>query len=262
MKHFAIAFSVLALSVMPSCAMTNNHLRPSSNMVTKTMNVGNFDGIEASRVKVVYTPGAAGPVSISAPDNIMPYVKVRVHDGDLECRIDRDIQIEMSSGPVVTVTVSAPAVDDFEASVSGIIQVDGNLNVHDFSAEANTAAQILVPSLTAADASFEASTAGVVTVNNAMVSDDVETEVSTGGVVTLNTLKAAKLEADITTGGVVNIQQGNINYGDLEATTGGVINAQCVTFGGGKASATTGGVINVSGNTLRRSASTGGSINN
>ncbi len=154
MKHFAIAFSVLALSVMPSCAMTNNHLRPSSNMVTKTMNVGNFDGIEASRVKVVYTPGAAGPVTISAPDNIMPYVKVRVHDGDLECRIDRDIQIEMSSGPVVTVTVSAPAVDDFEASVSGIIQVDGNLNVHDFSAEANTAAQILVPSLTAADASF------------------------------------------------------------------------------------------------------------
>ena len=80
--------------------------------------------------------------------------------------------------------------------------------------------------------------------------------------VTLNTLKAAKLEADITTGGVVNIQRGNINYGDLEATTGGVINAQGVTFGGGKASATTGGVINVSGNTLRRSASTGGSINN
>lgn len=60
----------------------------------------------------------------------------------------------------------------------------------------------------------------------------------------------------------MNIQQGNINYGDLEATTGGVINAQGVTFGGGKASATTGGVINVSGNTLRRSASTGGSINN
>ncbi len=262
MKHFAIALSVLALSVMPACGRANNHLRPSSNMVTRTVNVGSFDGIEASRVKVVYTPGAAGPATISAPDNIMPYVKVRVHDGDLECHIDRNIQIETSSGPVVTVTVSAPAVDDFEASVSGIIQVEGNLNVHDFSAEVNTAAQILVPSLTAAEASFEASTAGVVTVNNAMVSEEVEIDASTAGVVTLNTLKAAELEADITTSGVVNIQQGNINYGDLEATTGGVINAQNVSFDRGRATASTGGVINYSGSALRRNVSTGGAVNN
>ena len=265
MKILALALaSVLAAGSCSSVSGSRTTITPSDNQITRTHNVRSFDAIEASRVKVVYTPGpATGTVTVTAPDNVMPYVQVRVDDGTLECEIDNDVQLRRNDRSQVVITVTAPDVDDFEASLSGIIEITGNLNIREFSASASTSGSISAPAVTVSgEAELEAGTSGSVSIRT-LTAGKVDFDATTSGSISVATLSARKVGAEATTSGSVTVSGGTTAEADYEAGTSGSLTLDGLTAETGSASASTAGTVRC--RILRPSdisTSTGGSVNN
>ncbi len=266
MKTIAIAI-VSLLTLNGSCAAFNRgntRITPSGTNTTRTVGVRAFDAIEASRVKVVYTPGpATGTVTVTAPDNLMQYVVIEVDDGTLECGISNRVQLIGSNDTCVTVTVTASAANDFKAVANGMIEVNGDLTVNELEASASTNGSVVLGNVTAHDdADLEVTTNGVVKILN-LVTGSADISATTNATVSVNEVRAEEIDADATTNGRINISGGTVSEVEYVAATGGNIDASAVTAGTGSATATTGGSIDCK---IRRavsiSSNTGGSVNN
>lgn len=137
-----VILAVVAGSVCTYAAVKGKSVRGSGNLVTKTVTVGNFDAIEASRaVKVVVAERPQGEVLVEADDNLIDYVKVVVEDGDLKVGFDK--QIGNTSNIHVTVTVPfAAGLRSLEASSAASIVCPMPLIAGRVELDASSAARI------------------------------------------------------------------------------------------------------------------------
>lgn len=238
-------------------------ISPSSNMITRTVNISNFDEIDASRVKVVYTPGRADRrATITAPDNVMQYVEVTCSDGTLDCSIAENVQIQGGGSSCVTIAVTAPGVEEFNACLSAVIEIMGDLNVDEFSAEASTSGSITARAITAReDVELDANTSGNVKVGQ-ISARKLSVDASTSGSVRVSSADVQRLNAEASTSGSLKVEGGSADYVDCEASTSGSVNIAGVRGSRGKLEATTSGSIRANVPGARTETSTGGSIRN
>lgn len=214
-----------------------------SPLVTETVNVKKLSAIDTSLgVKVIYTQGNSSSATVSAPKDIMKYIKVKANGSTLECYVDHEYQIQSGMDRVV-VKVTAPEIYKFDASTGGSIEVNSAVELSGETVEMDTStgATISFKSLICKDLDCDSSTAGIINVSDLLCSKEVEAGASTGGVVNLSG-KSSKV--------------------DYSASTGGVINSSALVAYEGEADASTGGVVNCKVASLEISTSTGGAINN
>lgn len=136
---------VLVVSVGCVCAFAavkGKQIKGSGNIVTKSVSVGTFDAVEASRaVKVVFVDRPQGEVLIEADDNLMEYVVVRVHENELLIGFDK--LAGNISNVHVTVTVPAdPAIRSLEASSAAVILCPMPLTADGVALEVSSAGRI------------------------------------------------------------------------------------------------------------------------
>ena len=148
---FAAAFGCSACSVNMD---VNNVIEPSDHMVAHSVSSASFADIKASGdIKVIFTQCDLSYVRVTAPDNVMPYVKVKVEDNELIARIDN---ISTSGGTCVTVEAGAPTLSSVD--ISGVCSIDiDKLTTKNLDVEISGASKFTSGFITATSVDVEAS---------------------------------------------------------------------------------------------------------
>ncbi len=117
----ALVLSAAGCSLVPGSGVE----RSSGDVATETREVAEFTAIRApGPVDVVATIGDETSVSVEADDNLIELVTTEVVDGALVVDVSRSLN---TRGPL-TVTVTAPIIDEVVADGAGDIRLDaGNL---------------------------------------------------------------------------------------------------------------------------------------
>lgn len=125
-KLLTSIFAAMMLISASACAET---IYASKNIVTKNVTTGSFSGISTtSSVDVEYIQSPAQSIVISAPDNIIDYVEVKVSGKTLKVGYKSPCNIVLHKSKVV-VKVSAPNVSSFTTGSSGDIDIKGTLDI-------------------------------------------------------------------------------------------------------------------------------------
>ncbi len=264
MKTLITIFTASLLVSGSVCARNTTRVNPSSNNVTRTVQVSGFNEIEASRVNVEYTPGAAtGTVTITAPENVMDYVVVQKDGNTLECSIMDGVEIISGASRCVTIAVTAPSVDEFEATLSAKIDIKGDIDVREFNAECSTSGMVVARNIRAGSRfDVDASTSGVITVRT-VEAPEINAEASTSASVTIARAVTRSMELETTTSSTITVVEGTADYAEYNASTGASINAAGVAVRRGGVSVSTGGSVQSAiTNLVMSDNTTGGNITN
>ena len=174
-----------------------------STQITRSVNLTNFSAIDASHgIQVTYTPGKLSPASVTAPDYVYDYLKISVSKGTLKLGIDNKFfEHHNAFAGKVTISVSAPEVNDFEASSGSSINVAGALRV-------------------SGKCSFDISSGASVNCAHQLTAQKIDIEVSSGA-----SMKAAKfdcheLEVDLSSGASATLAGIAADEVDAEASSG------------------------------------------
>lgn len=188
MKKFFLFIAGLALfSALLGCFLGANardltglfashkSLRGSGTLVTRTVEVGKFDGVQVSRaIRVDIRAAKAGEVFVEADDNLMEWVVVEVVDGMLKIGIDKSVQNLSDHHIKVTVPYSE-RIGRLKASSAARIVCDLPLKARKVALKTSSAARIEAAA-EAAECSAEASSASRIDVR--FKADECELEAS------------------------------------------------------------------------------------
>lgn len=247
---FALILSSCSISDVANTAKNAIHPQQtisssdSSPIKTVDIKVSGFSEIDVSRgLTVDYIQGPKTQVTLSAPEDIMEYIKVEVNDGTLDCYIPDKCEIRSGLGRV-RIAVIAPSVRTFEASTAATINIGDPYSMPKASIDlvASTAATINVASLTSASLDCDVSTAATTTAGNLIIEGETEADASTSGSIKL---------------------AGRSKSVDFEASTSGTVSASSLIAQTGSATSSTGGTVGCNiANQSSISSSTGGSVSN
>ena len=236
-----LILSILAVATMMLAQSCKFKVKPSDNMQTRTIILGDFYRIETARVVVEYSEGTPGEATLTAPDNVIDDIIVTVKDGKLVVR-PREVN-RYESDINATLIVSSTGLTKIEADLAGRVVAKTPLCIaSDFKAEANTAGSIRLDSLKCAKADIEANTAGTIRISTLLADTKVDLEANTAGNIKIDTINTDRLDAEANTAGNIRVSAGNVNFADLEANTAGNIKVDA-TGADRKAESTTGGNI-------------------
>lgn len=227
MKLIGLIFSLTAATMLASCSKSGvkvGEIKASDNMTTWTVDARNFDEIEASIVRVVYTQGSPISVNVTAPDNVAEYVTVKVKDGKLEAGIKSNIlgSITWDDNNRPTVYVTAPSVKDFEASASAVITVECPLTVSSADFEATSSAVINLASISGDKVEMDATASGVISVDSVLCRE-VDLDASSNGTLNVQLVKSSRTEISASSSAVICLSQNISDLLDVEASSSAVL---------------------------------------
>lgn len=257
---------ILALTAIAALAAVPNAEAKTESRQSRTVKVGSFTGIYASVFTVNYSVGSQKAVKIEAPANLINDVEVSVKDNRLYVRPKKqNHRIRNRSVEKVTITVTAPAVNNFSASAAADINIRTEVNTGSkplnlsassvgdikmsigragvINVDASSGGDVKAVFLTGNNINLNASSSGKVKVTRLLANQSLNAQAFSGGDINVDAVKCKKtVNADASSGGDIKIT-------DIETVT---INAD----------ASSGGDITLEGKALRinRSTSSGGSI--
>lgn len=242
----------------------------SSAMTTRQLNLADFNEIETERINVVYTIGTPGTATLTAPDNIIDLLEVKVRDHKLIARVNLRENNRLNginnARLNATLTVSSSAVKEVEAYLSAKVTVKSDINItsdfdaetstsgsiefksvkcNSFDAECSTSGSIVLPSLTCNKTDLETSTSGLIDIKTLICSKS-ELEASTSSNIKINNITADYAEATASTSGNITVKGGKVINSELEASTSGQVTYKALTVNG-SAEANTSGSISAAG---------------
>lgn len=201
---------------------------PSKEYITQKVTVGAFEGIEAhSTVKVIYSQVSSyQSIEVSAPDNMMEYVEVKVKDNTLIASLQLPKMGFVIKGDYkVEVRISAPAVYHVQASsASEIILEKGLKTPNAVNLEASSAANIKSGKIICRELSAEASSSGNIIVKKGQF-QNIEIEANSAGNVNLMEMRAEVVEAEASSAGNV-MMEGECIKAKLTASSAGNVKAE------------------------------------
>lgn len=183
---------------------------------------GTITEIEASRVDVVYTPGAQTSATLYLPQDAEQYI-VAEQDGDeFKVYIVNGVSLDYNNATPAKVVITAPAIDEISANLSAKVTVNGALNQNKLSIETSTSASVVATqSINVRKLTLEASTSANIKLT-AVTTQQLKAESSTGADITVaGTAGTVKFEAS--TGGDIKAANLEINTGTADASTGSTI---------------------------------------
>ena len=221
----ATCFAISNDLVINGIGIGYNKITPSKELTTKVYSVTEkYNEIDVNRgVKVVYRVVAGTPsAEVTAPDNLIDYVKVSVKKGTLEITIDDDVQINGSAN--TTVVVSGPAIEEYSAGSAGQIVVESAIKLPGkIEVDASSAGRIeFVKEIVAKKAEIEASSASKIIVAS-LVSDSGDIEASSAASVSIGKVKGKDYDVDSSSAASINISDGNFENLEASASSGSKI---------------------------------------
>lgn len=176
-------------------------IKGSGNLITRTVAVGNFHTVDASRGVKVVISDEPGEVEICADDNLIEYVRVGVDDGELK----------------VTVAPRIHAVPSEQI----LVRVPHNGNIRKL--EASSAAKIVSKvQLTGRMLDIEASSAAKIRVDAQVEACEIDASSSAKVVAQID---ADRLEADASSASSI-VLQGAVQKAAFEASSAASIDAR------------------------------------
>ncbi|WP_084608580.1 head GIN domain-containing protein [Xylanibacter oryzae] len=132
---YFMALALVCLIAMTSCRPSvlfshrgGTYLEPSDKVITKNYSDMNFQSIDfntVGEVEFVQTKGGKCSISVTAPDNYMPFIILKTEKGALS--ISSDERYDMQDGRI-KIRICAPTLNSIDNSGVGTINI-GNLNV-------------------------------------------------------------------------------------------------------------------------------------
>lgn len=183
-------------------------ITPSETRTEVTRQIAGVTKLDvSSSLDVEYTPAAGNTVSVSAPENLMTFVKVENEGNELSIYLQGSFNLQGGSmRDLVKVHVTAPGIRDFEASSNAMIKINGDITADSFSADA-------------------ASNATITATGNVTVSRKAEIEAASNAKVNLGHLSANSVELDAASNAKVNITQMHVaGKAEIEAASNAKVN--------------------------------------
>lgn len=135
MKSLTTSFTILILGSLffSSCSKDRNRIEGQGPIVTKTLQVSQFSGVDlAGAMKVIITQGPVQEVKAVGQSNIIDRLETDVHSGIWEVQL-KDGSYEYE---VLTIYITVPSIN--LVSLSG----SGNINIDDFDHQTDLAIDI------------------------------------------------------------------------------------------------------------------------
>lgn len=248
MNHQTIVAALLLGTALSACAKGSS--RPSAEdkeIIEKTVQLSRYDKIEAATgIKVAFSQGALTPAQIKAPRYVLEYLRVKVDEGTLELNLDKRFfeKYNRFNGEV-TVSVTAPAVNSFEASSGASITVISPLKV-------------------SGNADFEASSGGNINIAGSLdATGKIEIEASSGASVKASGTKGTACDIDAASGADVTIAALDARDLSVDASSAGSIEITKAMTVSAVADLSSGADSKIAGTTRRLSvdASSGSTFN-
>lgn len=233
-----------------------NQIKPSDNLVARTINVGDVTAVNASIIDVIITPAQGdGTATLTAPDNIIDLIDINNEGGNLVIKLKDNVNLSMR--PDTKVELSA-VVGNITANVSSKVVVKGDLDyagVVDLTA--NTAATIEMANVKCAGLDITVNTAAQVNLGDATIEKNTQMTANTAATINVANIYGQNLGATVNTAGSINISGGEISYMNLTANTGS--NLTCgATAAGGSVTTNTGANVRCHTSGLNITNNTGG----
>lgn len=223
-NRIAILLAIVAVSSSCQSLFARRiKVEGNGNPITRTVAVGNFHEIEASRaVKVIITDGQPGQVTVTAEENLMEYVSVRVHEGELEVTIKPAVSIVTREDIVVRVPDNGN-IRSLEASSAAKILSEKPLEAGELEVDASAAAMVRLD-VKANSCDLDASSAAHIAVR--VEAQRVEADASSGSKIILQgTAHSASYEAS--SGAEIEASELTVQVADTEASSGANIRVRC-----------------------------------
>lgn len=205
MKKLSIILAVTLVVIGAGVAYAINRVTPSKKMTQRTVSVERFHELEvSSAIEVTYeqTTDNNHTLEISAPDNVIDLVQVKVHRGELTIGFSRSVSFNGSAD--VKVKIKAPLIAEVSLHGAGTFKADRiNIPGHDFEADVTGASRLTINNFNAMSAEFDASGASFVKVKK---------------------IKATKIEADASGASTMELD-GSCNSAELEASGASTLDA-------------------------------------
>lgn len=182
-------------------------ITPSETRTEVTRQIAGVTKLDvSSSLDVEYTPAAGNTVSVSAPENLMTFVKVENEGNELSIYLQGSFNLQGGSmRDLVKVHVTAPGIRDFEASSNAMIKINGDYTADSFSADAASNATI--------------------TAGNVTVSRKAELEAASNATLNIATLRAGAVELEASSNAKVNIGHMQVaGKAEIEAASNAKVN--------------------------------------
>ena len=275
-RKILLLLTIVAGVVCTSCGRV---VRPSDNVVSHNFTLADFDEIDAAVVNVQYSVGTPGSATLTAPDNIIDLIEVRVDKGELEValkdnvrisgRVDATLtvsstslrEVDCAAGAVVTVGTPIMLNSDFDANVSSGAKLHiASLSCKGIDVEVSSAAEVVIDSCFGAKFEGEAAAAGNMAVRNLSIEGAISLETSSAGKIDIDSAVCRRLAIEASSVGYAIVSRGDVGTVSIEASSASSVKVGA-TFDGGSAEASSGASVHVDTAKLTRTeSSSGGSI--
>ncbi|MCM1076777.1 MAG: DUF2807 domain-containing protein [Bacteroides sp.] len=221
---------------------------------TKNVNITQqFSELDLSAgVNVTYKPSSTTGcvVTITGEASRIENVDVRVSGKTLKISPKRDRNGNRNGKKIkgVTITVTAPMVNDIETSSGASFNCNATISLPSakMELEASSGSSINFSSLNCRDMEIDASSGADVSIKN-LTADNAEIEVSSGAAINVAKITAKNIVCDASSGGDIKVA-GNSTNGIFSASSGGVVKASSLTVRNSKVKKSSGGSISVKSN--------------
>ncbi len=253
---------------------SHKSLRGSGKLVTRTVRVGKFDGVQVSRaIRAEIVEARAGEILVEADDNILDLVDVKVEEGMLKIGIDKSVQNLSDHHVKVTIPYSE-RIGALKASSAAAIVCGKPLKARKVELKSSSAARI---EATAEAARVEVKASSASRIEAGIKADECAFELSSSAHVVadvtaadceIDLSSASKLElkgtagtcdADLSSAATLAAANFEIKQAHVDTSSGASARIRCT--GQLKADASSGSSIRYSGDcNTSISRSSGGSV--
>lgn len=218
----ATCFAVNSDNIFGIVTGSGQHrITPSGETMTNEFVITDkYNEINVNRgVKVVYRVSAGTPTAeVTAPKNVIDYIKVTVKNGTLKVTLDESVQVNGKMD--ATVTVSGPAISEYDVNSAGQITVASPLKLKgSLEADASSAGCIVFKERIEANSiSLEASSASRITCGT-VDAESGEIETSSAARIEVGNLLGGRFEFDSSSASHVNVADCKVKSIDASASS-------------------------------------------
>ena len=173
----------------------------SGNKVTENRTISGVDRVElAIPAKLEIKQGSAEDLTVTADDNVLPYLTTNVSNGKLIIRYQPQVQVRPSQPPQISLTVKD--LKGVQVSSSGSMQV-GSITADDFDLALSSSGSIDIQNLQAANITAELTSSGNITVRGE--AKKLNLDVSSSGAFQAGDLKVQEAVITLSSSGGITV---------------------------------------------------------
>ncbi len=173
----------------------------SGNKVTENRTISGVDRVElAIPATLEIMQGSAEELTVTADDNVLPYLTTNVSGGKLVIRYQPQVQVHTNQPPQITLTVKD--LKGVQVSSSGSMQV-GSITTGDFDLALSSSGSIDIQELRADDITAELTSTGNITVRGE--ANKLDLDVSSSGAFQAGDLKVQEAVITLSSSGKITV---------------------------------------------------------